>query len=120
MVQEARQDPNVSLDAPVTSEPAIGPMPGAGTRETRELEVKTMTAQKVSDSPTKLEDPRHKRGFLYSFSHVMLTLTLISIVGFIGGAAIAASILLGVIDLDAAWIKDLIKAGKEAVNYIRH
>ena len=120
MVQEARQDPNVSLDAPMTSGPAVGPIPETGTRETRELEAKTKTAQKVSESPTKLEDPRRKKSFLYSFSHVMLTLTLISIVGFIGGAAIAASILLGVIDLDAAWIKDLIKVFKEAVKYIRH
>lgn len=115
MVQEARQDSEREGDTKSSPAPAVGTLPSPTTPPDAILGI----AEKVSLGEASLTRPKASKGFLHHLTHVMLTLSLVTFVGFIGGAALTASILLGVLDFETGWIKDLITFAKEALKHLR-
>jgi hypothetical protein len=83
------------------------------------MDVYPKTAEKVTSAPTSIPATRAKKSFVRRASRVMFILGLVGTFGFMFGAAIAASILLGAIDLDAVWLKQAIKFAKEALKHLK-
>lgn len=119
MVQEARQDPGLQAGGKKTSGPTVDPIAKEHQEDHGEMEVFPKTAEKVTAAPASLNATRVKKSFVRRASRVMFILSLIGIIGFIGGAALAASILLGAIDLDSVWLKEAIKFAKETLKHLR-
>lgn len=119
MVQEARQDPGIQGDAKKPSGPTVDPIAPEQRRPDDGMDIYPKTAEKVTAAPTSIPATRVKKSFVRRASRVMFILSLVGTIGFLGGAALAASILLGAIDLDAAWLKESIKFAKEALKQLR-
>lgn len=119
MVQEARQDPGLQGDGKKISGPTVDLIAKEHQQEDGGMEVFPKTAEKVTVAPASLNATRVKKSLVRRASRVMFILSLIGIVGFLGGAALAASILLGAIDLDSVWLKEAIKFAKETLKHFR-
>ena len=119
MVQEAKQDPGILVDGKKTSGPTVDPIAEDKQSAEGAMDIYPKTAEKVTAAPASITATRVKKSFARRASRVMFILTLVGTLGFIGGAALAASILLGAIDLDAVWLKQAIKFAKETLKHLR-
>jgi len=119
MVQEAKQDPGIQVDGITTSGPTVDPVASAPKGASGSMDLYPKTAEKITNAPASVPASRVKKSFVRRASRVMFILSLVGTIGFIGGAAVAASILLGAVDLDAVWLKQAIKFAKEALKHLR-
>lgn len=133
MAQEARQDPLIGQEDATKGGPVVDPLPTSDDGESGKLIPVLKTAgssHALEDAPAETSAPvgtdrlrkahPERRPLLERIARVVLTLTLVSIVGFIAGAALAGSILSGLIDLETGWVKDSIKLAKELMHYLKH
>jgi hypothetical protein len=119
MVQEARQVPGLETDGRKTSGPTVDLISKEQQGNVDGMEIYPKTAEKVTAAPASLNATRVKKSFVRRASRVMFILSLVGTLGFLGGAALAASILLGAIDLDSVWLKEAIKFAKETLKHLR-
>jgi hypothetical protein len=127
-MSEARQlEPDVGLGAPANKAPAVTPSATEAdlapllieqsatlTGDSKPLaDKRRATREELAEALADQPELPGRTPFLDRFSNMMMVLFVSGLFSFLLGIAAAAAVVLGLLDLQTGWVKDLLKTLKE-------